>query len=113
MSGSWKAITSPEEKDQKRIEFWLRELRTPSLLKEVAHHNFQLAPKIALTRPALKALLENRPAEAASLLDQEKAKEIAADNRYWDPLRNELEAMRHNIARVAKEKKRRDPPPFP
>lgn len=75
-------------------EFWLRELRTPSLLVEVASR-FSIECVRAM---ATRVLLEHaRTGDLAALregLREEERKEREADIEYWRPLKKELEKLR-------------------
>jgi hypothetical protein len=78
-----------------QTRFWLRELRTPELLLEVARTNPTLCRQLAATRPLLAhATAGNTPALERALKDEEAA-ERGRDKLYWLPLRQELEALRH------------------
>jgi len=69
------------------IRFWLSELRTPELLREViARHPEQYA-EAAKLRPALNGDLDHS-------LGLEEDEERARDREYWKPLREELEQLR-------------------
>jgi len=77
-----------------QVRFWLRELRTPQLLVEVA----QQWPELWRAERARRGLLEQaRPGRetrlGAALLREERA-EREADARYWQPLKAELEWLR-------------------
>lgn len=77
------------------VRFWLRELRTSELLVAVASSYSGSCRRLARGRPLLKlALSGDVPALAEALLAEE-AKEREKDRRYWEPLRRELEALRH------------------
>jgi hypothetical protein len=77
------------------LQFWLRELRTPGLLTEIARQHPALAKRLRARRPLLiQALAGDTPALEQALLDEE-AVERKRDQVYWLPLRKELEAMRH------------------
>ena len=78
-----------------RIDFWLRELRTPELLSEAA----SLWPEPTKRQSANRSLLKNAatatPEELLAALEAEAAVERENDRRYWAPLKRELEALRH------------------
>jgi len=80
------------------VEFWLRELRSPELLIEVAAANADLASRIAELRPAVGAAL-NRSDEVADLLDEEERTERRLDREYWEPLKGELAQFRRDRRR--------------
>ena len=77
-----------------RVRFWLRELRTPELLIEVAERSPTALAAQARRRPLLRHARPGREAELASSLSAEEAAERRADARYWAPLRAELERLR-------------------
>ncbi len=83
-----------QEPNPERIDFWLRESRTPERLTELAlrfpqetAHLVSIRPLLALARagdmPALRAALD-----AEVRAEQEK------DRQYWEPLKREMEAFR-------------------
>jgi hypothetical protein len=76
-----------------RVEFWLRELRTPLLISEAAL--LFPAEAVASNRRAVRAAVEGQGEEAirAALLEEQEAERVA-DREYWLPLRAELEALR-------------------
>jgi hypothetical protein len=78
-----------------QIRFWLRELRTPSLIVDVARRHPGLWGR-AIREPPL--LADAAPARIQALeegLAREEAAERERDRRYWLPLRQELEQLRH------------------
>lgn len=82
-----------------QIEFWLRELRTPELLIEVATANSEIASALADARPLLRpALLNNESRLVAELVAEEQA-ERQVDREYWLPLKAELEQLRRERLR--------------
>ena len=91
-----------KEPTEVRVEFWLRELRTPSLLTEAAGRWRERAAELAAGRPLLThAIRGDEAAAEKGLVDEENA-ERARDKEHWQPLIAELEEMR-----------RRNPPPRP
>ena len=77
-----------------QVKFWLLELRTPELLREIARTNTGLAQRLAHQRPLLKhAIAKSARLEKALL--HEEADLRAADKAHWLPLRKELERLRH------------------
>lgn len=82
-----------------RVEFWLRELRTPELLAEVARQHGSMALRLSERRPLLEAALsEDRDALEGGLL-AEMERERAVDRAYWAPLRQELVELRRRERR--------------
>ena len=76
------------------VRFWLRELRTPELLVEVACAHPELAGAEAGLRPAVQAALAARPDEVSEALEAEEREERRKDREYWAPLKRELEEFR-------------------
>jgi hypothetical protein len=75
-----------------RIDFWLRELRTPELLVKVAATHTEQANRS--DRPAVRAALTGDVDAIAGALENEEREERRRDREYWAPLRRELEALR-------------------
>jgi len=75
-----------------RVTFWLRELRTPSLLIECSREHSAEVPGV--TRPAAEAALVGEEALVERRLAAEQAREVELDRAYWAPLRAELEQLR-------------------
>jgi hypothetical protein len=77
-------------------EFWLRELRTPELLVEVAALRPDLRQRLQSQRPVLQhAEAGSRPLLEAGLAAEEQ-QEREQDRLYWQPLKSELERLRHS-----------------
>ena len=89
------------EPTAERIAFWLRELRTPSLLLEAAAAFPGQLEELRPARAVLGELSQSEIAIEAALRDEEE-RERALDRAYWRPLKAELESLRH--ARRAPEK---------
>ena len=83
------ASPSPE-----RIDFWLKELRTPSLLLECVGQFPEEAGRVAATRPAVRSALANDIGAIDESLAMEQMHERELDRAYWAPLRAELEQLR-------------------
>ena len=79
----------------RRTEFWLLELRTPSLLIELASAQRARCRKLSARRPLLKFAVAGDQAGLDEALKQEEGAEREADRQYWKPLRAELEQLRH------------------
>ena len=78
-----------------RIKFWLKELRTPQLLLEVAQAHAGVARRLAAKRPLLQHAVAGNSARLADALSVEEKKMRLADQAYWSPLLKELERLRH------------------
>jgi hypothetical protein len=75
--------------------FWLLELRTPSLLLEVARSHPRLCAELSDSRPLLRLAAPANEAALSRALEEEEHRERHSDERYWRPLKAELEAIRH------------------
>ncbi len=78
----------------KAVEFWLRELRTPELLSEVAAAYPEQAKKLAADRPAISRALSGSIAQVGELMNAEEREERRKDQEYWAPLKRELQQLR-------------------
>lgn len=76
------------------IGFWLRELTTPELLRQVAIENQVLLPLVKTFRPWLQSLDLNDIRAIERELETEKEKERRLDIAYWQPLKRELAELR-------------------
>ena len=82
-----------ESPSPQQIHFWLRELRTPELLIELAAK--RRAPRqLLFKRPLLKLAREAREGDLTEALLEEEQIEREADRQYWTPLKAELEKLR-------------------
>lgn len=78
-----------------QINFWLSELRTPQLLNELAARNPELTARLQPGRPLLKQAAQGDVQAVKAGLAAEEEREREADRIYWEPLKMELEALRH------------------
>ena len=85
--------------DRNKVLFWLRELRTPDLLIEVAQNSPGACRRLIAKRPLLAHVLSGHSAKVAEALATEEAQERERDRVYWAPLRKELEAVRRSSRR--------------
>ena len=76
------------------IRFWLRELRTASLLIEVVSGHSRLSREAARRRPAVAAAIEGSEDLVESALLAEELAERRADRMHWKPLIEELIRLR-------------------
>ncbi len=83
-----------DEPTSARVEFWLRELRTPSLIREVGSAYPQATQDLSSERAVLKEI-PNSDTKIETALHDEEAQERALDRAYWQPLKAELEVLRH------------------
>ncbi len=77
-----------------QVKFWLRELRTPELLNEVARAHAAQCRRLVSARPLLAHATTDAATLERALLAEETA-ERDRDKIYWLPLRRELEKLRH------------------
>jgi len=77
-----------------RIDFWLRECRTPSLLTNLGRRFSSAARHVAGERAAVRAALSGAVRSIERELEAEEKRERELDRRYWAPLRAELEQWR-------------------
>jgi hypothetical protein len=84
------------------VRFWLRELRTPELLLEAAKRWPAACNRLKQQRPLLRLARPGQESRLADALAAEERRERQADARYWAPLRSELEALRLERVRRAR-----------
>lgn len=82
-----------------QIRFWLRELRTGDILEECVQRFPNDARHTAEVRPAVAAALAGDREAVNRELAAEEARERELDRAYWEPLKSELEALRHQRLR--------------
>ena len=78
-----------------KVRFWLRELRTPELLIEVAQAHPRLCSRLEAARPLLALVTVGQEVALAQTLKEEEQQERERDRQYWLPLKSELETLRH------------------
>lgn len=81
--------------DRARVGFWLMELRTPSLLRELVSRFPSAVRRLAPRRPLLACVATESDDRLAGRLRDEEERERSRDAEYWKPLRLELERLRH------------------
>jgi hypothetical protein len=79
-----------------QIAFWLKELRTPELLIDIAQRYPRTCSRLSAARPLLSFALSGKLEEIAQRLLEEERQEREKDRQYWLPLRKELETLRRN-----------------
>ena len=85
-----------EKPNAAQVMFWLRELRTPELLIEVARTRPVLCRRMSFDRPLLRHATADNVADLHRALVEEETAERERDRIYWQPLRRELERLRHS-----------------
>jgi hypothetical protein len=81
-----------------RIRFWLMEARSVELLNELVTRFPRQAAALAARRRAVARALRHDFRAVRAALHAEQEHERAADQRYWAPLRQQLEQWRHEQA---------------
>ena len=76
------------------ITFWLREARTPELLRDLAARFPAETRAMLAARPLLAHAIIGEMDVMRAALDAEVRAEQARDRAYWEPLRRELEEFR-------------------
>jgi len=79
--------------------FWLLELRTPELLVEAARSWAGLTRELSNQRPLLRLAEPGTLGELSEALGAEQSAEQERDKIYWQPLKAELEQLRHAARR--------------
>jgi hypothetical protein len=77
------------------VQFWLQESRTPSMLVSLAQTYPDQTESLVSLRPLLAAAQNSDERGIEAGLEEEEQRERGADRAYWEPLRRELEALRH------------------
>ena len=88
-------VTRREEATEADIVWWLAELRTSAYLVELAAAHPEAAARVA-SRPWLAEATRGGEPAVEQRLDDEERRIRANDRAYWQPLREELERMRHD-----------------
>ncbi len=81
--------------------FWGTELRTPQLLVEFAKNWPETARRFSGTRPLLQLAIQGKTSELSDALRNEESVERERDRVYWQPLKAELEQLRHAVIKPA------------
>ena len=78
-----------------RVKWWFRECRDPRLIMELAAKYPEIAKGALLHRPLLASAIISDMQKLTSQLDEEEMLERKKDIEYWEPLKKELEILRH------------------
>ena len=82
--------------DDAILDFWLRELRSPRILIDVAGTASHACRRLEPSRHLLEHAAAGDEARLAAALRAEEDAEREADRRYWAPLKQELEQLRRS-----------------
>lgn len=81
--------------DDAHLQFWLLELRTPEWLLELAAPHSNKVEELCSDRPLLSFAMSGMMDKLISALEAEEKLEREQDRVYWQPLKAELERLRH------------------
>jgi hypothetical protein len=85
-----------------QLAFWFLELRTPELLLELARRHPALCRRLTPKRPLLACAPLGDSSGLEHGLRDEEERERQEDRACWQPLRRELEALRHKARAVCR-----------
>lgn len=85
-----------ESPDDTMRSFWLRELRSPEILIDVARSTPRIREQVQGVRPLLEHAVAGSESRLVAALRAEEEAEREADRHYWAPLKRELEQLRHS-----------------
>jgi primosomal protein N'' len=78
-----------------KVRWWLSQCRDAGQLIGLATRYKKLAVEVAVERPLVKAALRKDNRMLQQLIQKEETIEREKDKKYWQPLRKELELLRH------------------
>ncbi len=87
-----------DEPTDEQLEFWLLESRTPEMLIDLAARFREFANSVVKRRPLLSEAIAACRKPLRLALAQEQEAEREADRNYWEPLKRELEQLRHGMS---------------
>lgn len=82
------------EPSPEQIAFWLQELRTPELLRDIVKAHPVLAKEAAASRDSIQHAISGDSEALELSLEAEEREERRQDRAYWQPLKQELERLR-------------------
>jgi len=80
------------------VRFWLREARSPEIIRQCAAEYPEVCAAVAAERPLLNLVPNADDMTLERALMEEELAERFRDREYWRPLRAELERLRHQRA---------------
>ena len=83
-------LNRPARPSARQIGFWLREARTPDLLRQLVENYAGAAKRAAQGRAAVRQAVAGDLVKVARALRDEEDQARAEDRAYWEPLRAEL-----------------------
>jgi hypothetical protein len=87
-------LTKTGQKSE-QIKWWLRECRNTELLIELSGKYRKETKAVSVDRPLLSFALRSNKQKLSLELQKEEKSERQKDMEYWNPLKKELEALRH------------------
>jgi hypothetical protein len=78
-----------------KVRFWFMESRTPEMLIELAQTYREECDKLSHVRKVLRYAVKTDKTAIEFELNREEVEVREADRCYWEPLRKELEDLRH------------------
>lgn len=87
-------VENKERPTPEQVRFWLREMRTPDYLMEVARKYREATSQAQKERPLLRSALDEDLQGLEDALAAEQKAEREQDRAYWQPLKQELEKLR-------------------
>lgn len=89
-------ILNAEKTSSNKISWWFAECRSPELLIELAQRYPDICKNISGKRPLLMYAMKEESKKIKRTLLKEEETERKLDKKYWDPLKKELEQLRHS-----------------
>lgn len=89
------ALNQGSEINKEDVIFWFKELRTADLLIELSKKYLDHKEKLTKLRPLLSFACDESKIELEKALKNEEDAERKLDKEYWEPLKAELEMLRH------------------
>jgi hypothetical protein len=77
-----------------QVQFWLREGRSPEVLKRLASEYPSVLAQLAQVRPLLHLVLAGSIAQLQEALAEEQRTEQERDRQFWEPLKTKLQELR-------------------
>ena len=77
-----------------QLTFWFQELRTGTLLRDLAQEHPALASAAAVSRSLIHHAIAGDDQALSAALEDEERQERLQDQAYWQPLKQELERLR-------------------
>lgn len=96
-------LDNKSKANNEQIKFWMQELRDPNLLIEATRLFPTEAKEFKDARPLLVFAARANETELEKALYEEEQIERKKDKTYWEPLKKELETLRHKERQSGRE----------